>query len=191
MEITQKLLYILQIVNDWLKFAEAKNAVLLAFCGAIITAIITYFSTAENILIFLRVGLLISTFLLAVSSLVCSLSFLPKTDIEDCIWLIIRPSSNSQSLLKDTDNFYFFNNLRKYNADSLLKAMDEFYFDGKIPKPYKKEDLDLASQITINSEIASTKFAFFRQALCLLMLAIFVTLISSFVSLIILVCQKI
>ncbi len=185
MEITEKLLSILQIVNDWLKFAEAKNAVLLAFCGAAITAIITYLSAEETVLNSLRVGLLISTFLLCISSLICSLSFLPKTDIEHFTWQRGRPNRSSQSLLKATDNFYFFNNLRKYDSNSLLEAMDKFYFEDKIPKPYKKEDLDLANQITINSEIASTKFSFFRIALWLLILAILVVPISGFLSLII------
>jgi hypothetical protein len=184
MEITEKLLSILQIVNDWLKFAEAKNAVLLAFCGAAITAIVTYLSAIETMPDFLRVSLLISTFLLGISSLICSLSFLPKTDIEHFTWLRRRPNRNSQSL-KATDNFYFFNNLRKYDSDSLLEAMNKFYFENKIPTPYKKEDLDLASQITINSEIASTKFAFFRIASWLLILAILAVPIVGFLSLII------
>jgi hypothetical protein len=184
MEITEKLLSILQIVNDWLKFAEAKNAVLLAFCGAAITAIITYLSAAETIPDFLQVGLLISTFLLSISSLICSLSFLPKTDMERFTWLRRRPNRNFQSL-KATDNFYFFNNLKKYDSDNLLEAINKFYFEDKIPTPHKKEDLDLASQITINSEIASTKFAFFRIALWLLILAILAVLILGSLSLVI------
>jgi len=49
MDLTTKLISIFQIVNDWLKFAEAKNAVLLAFSGAEITAIITYLSTSDTL----------------------------------------------------------------------------------------------------------------------------------------------
>jgi hypothetical protein len=185
MEITEKLLSILQIVNDWLKFAEAKNAVLLAFCGAAITTTITYLNAATTVPNSLKIGLLISIFLLCVSLLICSLSFLPKTDMEYFTRLRKRPNRNSQSLLKSTDNFYFFNNLRKYDSDNLLEAMNEFYFEDKLPKPYKKEDLDIASQITINSEIASTKFAFFRIALWLLILSILTIPISNLISLVI------
>ncbi|MGI2904357.1 hypothetical protein [Tolypothrix sp. VBCCA 56010] len=37
-ELTVKLRILLQLVNDWLKFAETKNAVLLAFSGTGITS---------------------------------------------------------------------------------------------------------------------------------------------------------
>jgi len=180
---TEKLLCILQIVNDWLKFAEAKNAVLLAFCSGANTAIITYLSTASTIPNFFRYGLLFSIFLLCISSLICSLSFLPKTDIEHFVGS--RANKKSKSLLKDSDNFYFFNNLNKYQPDDLLEAINRLYCGGKVQKPYKKEDLDIASQITINSEIASTKFRFFRRALWLLILSIFTVLISLVITILI------
>src|SRR4028119_1215421 len=142
---TEKLLCIFQIVNDWLKFAEAKNAVLLAFCSAAITAITTYFSTASTIPKFFRYGLLISIFLLCISALICSLSFLPKTDIEHFVGS--RKNRKSKASLKDSDNFYFFNTLNKYQPDELLEAINRLYCGGKVQKPYKKEDLDIASQI--------------------------------------------
>ncbi|MEG5036245.1 Pycsar system effector family protein [Microcoleus sp. AT3-D2] len=182
---TEKLLCIFQIVNDWLKFAEAKNAVLLAFCSAAITAIITYLSTASTIPIFFQYGLLISILLLCISSLICSLSFLPKTDIEHFVWSRTKSVRNSKSSLKDSDNFYFFNNLNKYDSNDLLEAMNRLYFEGTVQKPYRKEDLDIASQITINSEIASTKFRFFRIALWLLIFSIFIVLISLVIAILI------
>ncbi len=185
MMITEKLICIFQIVNDWLKFAEAKNAVLLAFCGAAVTAIITYLSTASTIPIFFRYGLLISIFLLCISSLICSLSFLPKTDIEHFVWSRTKSARKSKSLLKDSDNFYFFNNLNKYDPEDLLEAMNRLYFEGKVKKPYRKEDLDIASQITINSEIASTKFMFFRIALWLLIFSIIIVIGSLIIALLI------
>lgn len=181
MEITDKLISILQIVTDWLKFAEAKNAVLLAFSGAGITAIVTYLSAAVKVPNSLRVGLLIALSFLCISSLICSLSFLPKTDIESFI-LLKKPAMHSKNYLKDTDNFYFFNDLKNYNSDDLLDSINRLYFENKIQKPYKKEYLDIASQITINSEIASTKFMFFRLALWLLIFSILITPVSLLVS---------
>ncbi|MEG5063079.1 DUF5706 domain-containing protein [Microcoleus sp. B3-A4] len=185
MIITDKLLCIFQIVNDWLKFAEAKNAVLLAFCSAAITAIITYLSTASTIPNLFRYGLLISMFLLCISSLICSVSFLPKTDIDHFVWSRTKSVRNSKFPLKDSDNFYFFNNLNKYDSTELLDAMNRLYFEGKVQKPYRKEDLDIASQITINSEIASTKFMFFRIALWLLIFSIFIVLISLLIAILV------
>ncbi|MEH1861896.1 MAG: Pycsar system effector family protein [Nostoc sp.] len=178
MDITDKLISILQMVNDWLKFAEAKNAILLAFCGAGITVTVTYLSAATSILNSLQVGLLISLFFLSVSSLICSLSFLPKTDIEHFVWLRTKPTRKSKTRLSDDDNFYFFNCIKKYEPEYLLDAMNRLYFQSQVQIPYRKEDLDIASQITINSEIAAIKFTFFRVALWFLIFSILVLPVS-------------
>ncbi|AFZ25436.1 hypothetical protein Cylst_3281 [Cylindrospermum stagnale PCC 7417] len=45
-EVFPTLTAIFQNVNEWLKFAEAKNGILLAFSGAGITATITLLATA-------------------------------------------------------------------------------------------------------------------------------------------------
>jgi hypothetical protein len=162
---TEKLISIFQIVNDWLKFAETKNAVLLAFSGAAITAIVTYLSAASSTPRSLQIGLLSSVFLFCISSLVCAASFLPKTDLEKLVWLREKPSRKSAYSLKETDNFYHCNDLRKYSSIELLTSINKLYFEDQIKLPYKKEDLDLANQIIINSEIASIKFRFFVIAL--------------------------
>jgi len=97
----------------------------------------------------------------------------------------MKPARKSKSSLKDSDNFYFFNNLKKYEPTDLLDSMNRLYFEDKVQKPYRKEDLDIASQITINSEIASTKFMFFRIALWLLIFSILVVPISLLISLLV------
>lgn len=174
---TEKLILIFQIVNDLLKFAEAKNALLLTFCGAAIATITTYVSTATNIPISLRIGLLIAIFLLCLSSLTCTLSFLPNTNV--------ITTKSSKSKLKDTDIFYFFGDLKKYNEADLLSSINRLYFEDSIPTPYKKEDLDIAKEITINSKIAATKFDFFRIGVWLLILSILAIPISLVISLLI------
>ncbi|MBN3876707.1 MULTISPECIES: hypothetical protein [unclassified Nostoc] len=163
--ITSKLTSISEIVNNWLKFAEAKNAILLSFSGVIITIIFTYIKTSTNISFTVYIGFTIVVFILFISLLICSLSFLPKIDIEHFIWLRSKPSRKSKILLKDTDNFYFFNDLKKYQPETLLDSMNRLYFDNQVQIPYRKEDLDIANQIIINSEITSIKFIFFRIAL--------------------------
>ncbi len=79
-DVTDKLILIFQIVSDWLKYAETKNSILLAFSGAAITAIITYIATAK-LSFDIQVSLFITLFLLFISSIVTSFSFLPKTRI--------------------------------------------------------------------------------------------------------------
>jgi hypothetical protein len=133
-EVSSKLLVIFQNVNEWLRFAEAKNGILLAFSGAGVTATVTVLATAENIPRSLLIGLLITTSLFCVCALVCSLSFLPKTNLERLLWLQSRPK-NSNILVKDTDNLYFYGDLQKYDPTKLLNALNQHYFENKINTP--------------------------------------------------------
>jgi len=90
-ELSTKLLTIFQNVNDWLRFAEAKNAALLAFSGTAMTAILTVLITAQGLPNSLRIGLLISTIFLNSCTLLCALSFLPKTNLERLLWIRDKP----------------------------------------------------------------------------------------------------
>ncbi|MCM0591397.1 MAG: hypothetical protein HEQ35_20905 [Gloeotrichia echinulata IR180] len=107
-ELTEKLTKIFQIINELLKFAEAKNAILLGFSGAGIAATLTYLSAASNIPKSIHIGFLITTFFLCLCSLVCSLSFLPKTNLEHIVWKRSKPKVNYKLKINDDDNFYYF-----------------------------------------------------------------------------------
>jgi hypothetical protein len=164
---SDKLLTIFQNVNDWLKFAEAKNAVLLAFSGTGMTATLTVLATGQNIARSVQAGLLVSTILLGVCTLLSALSFLPKTDLEKLLWKRSRPASNL--LPQPTDNLYYFGDLQKYKKMDLLNILNEQYFKKAVLVPYGKEHEDLATQIVINSEIAFVKLILFKKAIyCLI-----------------------
>lgn len=184
-ETTEKLTKIFQIINDWLKFAEAKNAVLLTFSSAGITSVITYLSAASNPPNSLKIGLILTASFLCISSLICSISFLPKTSIEYVLWLQSKPSKASAKNLKDTDNLYFFGDLKKYTALELLNTMNNAYFTPPITQPYKKEYLDIANQIVINSQITMLKFQFFIKAVWSLIISIIIIPLTLLFSLII------
>ena len=184
-DVSSKLIAIFQNVNDWLKFAEAKNGILLAFSGAAITATITILSTAQSLPDSLKVGLLLTTILLSICALVCSLSFLPKTNLERLLWLRSRPPKNTNYTKKDTDNLWYFAHLQKYNAIELLEAMNKLYFENQLSVPYKKEYEDIAAQITINAEIAFLKFQIFTYAVYVLIASILVIPFSILTNLII------
>jgi hypothetical protein len=186
-EVSTKLLAIFQNVNEWLKFAEAKNGVLLAFSGAAITATITLLATAQNIPNSLNFGLLLTTILLCICALICSLSFLPKTNLEDLLWLRDRQNKKSHSQDPIKDNFWYFGHLQKYKPDELLEALNEPYFKGSvdITKVEYKEYKDIAAQITINAEIAFLKFEVFTYAIKVLITSILIIPCSILISLVI------
>ena len=186
-EVSTKLLAIFQNVNEWLKFAEAKNGVLLAFSGAAITATITLLATAQNIPNSLNFGLLLTTIFLCICALICSLSFLPKTNLEDLLWLRDRQNKKSHSQDPIKDNFWYFGHLQKYKPDELLEVLNEPYFKGSvdITKVEYKEYKDIAAQITINAEIAFLKFEVFTYAIKVLIASILIIPCSILISLII------
>jgi hypothetical protein len=165
-DLTAKLLVIFQNVNDWLKFAEAKNAALFAFSATGLAAPVTLLATVQNLPNSLKLGLIATASLLCICALLCAWSFLPKTNLEKLIWLKAKPS---QALVANlNDNLYYFGHLQKYSSDSLLNAISQNYLGNKFSPPYPKEAQDLASQITINSAIAFRKYKLFTySAYCL------------------------
>jgi hypothetical protein len=170
--LSEKLYVIFQNVNDWLKFAEAKNAVLVAFAGTGMTATLTLLATVQNMPNSLRFGLLVATALLCACSFICTLSFLPKTNLEKLLWL----KNNSFQAMKPQadDNLYYFGHLRKYDTITLLDSLNQYYLNNSSPlnSSYSKEAQDLAAQIVINSSIAFRKYQLFTCASFLLIVAI-------------------
>ena len=181
-EFSAKLIAIFQNVNDWLKFAEAKNAALLAFSGTAMTAMLTVLVTAQYLPNALKIGLLIAVGLLNICTLLCAVSFLPKVNLEKLLWLGNKPYKKSNPT--STDNLYYFGDLKKYSSIELLDSLNKYYFNNLITSPYSKEVHDLAVQISINSNITSTKFYLFTYALYFLIGSIVCVPITIFVNLI-------
>lgn len=182
-DISAKLTTIFQNVNEWLKFAEAKNAVLLAFSGAGVTALMNLLTTTQKLLNSIHIGLVLAISLLCMCVLLCSFSFLPKTNLKRILQVRNKASRNSNH--KPTDNFYYFEDLQKYSSTKLLDALNSLYFERKVYPPYKKEWEDLATQITVNAEITFLKLKLFTYALWCLIIAILAVPFSMLVSLLI------
>ncbi|MCX5980666.1 hypothetical protein [Anabaena sp. AL93] len=112
----------------------------MAFSGAAITATITILSTAQSLPNSLKIGLLLTTIILCICALACSLSFLPRTNLERVLGL--RRNLNTTN--PDKDNLWFFGHLQKYKPIELLEALNKHYFDSKLNNiPYKKEYQDI------------------------------------------------
>jgi hypothetical protein len=180
--LVEKLRVIFQNVNEWLKFAEAKNAVLLAFSGTAMTATLAVLATVQNLPNSLRVGLLGATALLCVCAFLCAWSFLPKTNLEKILWS--RRVSFQAMKPQVDDNLYYFGHLRKYNSVTLLDSVNQGYLNGAASLPYGKEAQDLADQIVANSSIAFRKYQFFTYGAYCLAISILIVPISILFSLI-------
>lgn len=141
-------------INDWLHFAEAKNAANIALVGAFITAI---FNTENiNILSYLICIIL-------VVSGVCSLiSFIPR--IEEKTDATEKKTANNEL---DEENLLFYENIKMYSANVYLRKIIMMYFDNNKEIEIGKYQIDLSNEIIYNSGIVSIKYTCFRYAIIL------------------------
>jgi hypothetical protein len=148
----EKLELIFKNVNDWLKFAETKNAMLLGFNGVVFFGILKLFIW-ENFpdIFLLKLYLILAMILLSASSLGTLISFVPNLKI-------LRPTFNFK---KENDNFLYFDVLRSKTKEDIIKR-------------YRKDDEQiedyhnhLAEQIITNAAITKRKYDYFTLALWL------------------------
>lgn len=136
-------------INEWIKFAEAKNAANIAFCSAAFMALLNNLLDAESINKWAFWYLIFVVLCLVLSLSISLLSFVPKLKAP---WQHIGDCDKS-------DNLLFFGHACKYSA---AKYLDTLY-NGK--KSIDKSDLAYADQIVTNSKIAFFKFKQFDMAL--------------------------
>lgn len=146
-------------VNDWIKFAEAKNAANVAFCSATIFALTRVVTSKESINIYIMYYIFFVLLCLILSLSISLFSFIPKLRIP---WLYIGKRN-------DQDNLLFFGHACKYTAKSYLEKL----YDGKDQSnENKKLETLYSGQIVVNSKVAYIKFKQFDLAIYFTMIAI-------------------
>lgn len=140
----------LERTNTWLSFAEAKNAALIAFNVAMTGVLSDVLSEYMPILVFLLTLLLIST-------IAALFSFMPN--------LGNRPSPKSKE--QKANNLLFFGDIARCRDErDLIEKTKERYFPEMEESADKKNiNIDLASEILINSRLAVRKYSLFKTAL--------------------------
>ena len=147
-------------VNDWLKFAEAKNGVLITLNGGAIFAFISSFKDKLTLsgVDFLSAEFLFRIFCLEflacclISLLISLLSFLPQTK-EKVFFFPPEPK-------RTNDNPLYFGDIQKYTAVELLDLIKDNH-----QSSYTQMEKHYASQIVINSIITDRKVKYFKLAL--------------------------
>lgn len=147
----KELLEIHSNVKDWLKFAEAKNAMLIAFNAASIYGVAKLPFLEKNVdTSFLSVYFSIVIILLISSAVVCLISFVPR------LKFILISISNSE----DKNNIFFFEHLGKSTPDKILKSLT----DKGVKEEFSKIDNDIAVQIHSLANVATRKYSLFTIA---------------------------
>lgn len=157
-------------VNGWLKFAETKNAGLLAFSGAILVAIAGYVGSADDIPARIELVLIIAAGTLMATAVVALASFLP----------ILNPSRARAGMAPDPqDNLEYFGHLLKHDAKTLTEEIARLYAASD-PSLAGKDKLltDTAHQIIVNSRIAHQKFNLFSWGLYIVSAGVLVAAVA-------------
>ena len=156
----EKLQDIFSNINDWLKFAEAKSATLIACNGALIFGIsrliISYEPKGAYLLYLIMV-----TVLCVLSISICFLSIIPSLSM---------PWEKKTSGASDKDNLIYFSDIAKYTPLAYLNALKaKLELNNSEITGYQK---DLSNQIIINSVIADRKYRAFQKAIWLTLSAV-------------------
>lgn len=148
-----KLLGMLGMVNDWLKFAEAKNFGIVTIASAAMAALLNYVSGPRPIEVFQGIILLVSGLFLTMGLIAGLLSFFPRTDLAGVL-------GGKQGMPERDDNLYYFGHLATYRPRHLAEAVARRYAGGG-PDDVGEVHLALAAQIVTNARITMWKLRLF------------------------------
>jgi hypothetical protein len=150
----ERLREVLAFVDGHVKFAETKNAALLAANGVTLIAVLQILTGEHPVGDWLERYLWILAGGNTVSAVVALLSFLPVTQIP---WLR-RPRRREA-----TGNLLFFGDVHRFNGTTYLQALSTaLEQDGYASNEFERM---YADQVVANSKIASRKFTYFKVAI--------------------------
>lgn len=167
-EAVQKILKeVFDNVNNWLLFAEAKNAAIIVFNIACISIIWNEkWLNKDSILLYIAcIGMLIST-------IVALISFIPQTE-----------KNNSNKSDQTNNNLIFYKDISKYSKKEYIKELFKLYLKTNIEdEEITKLEEDFAEEIVYNSSICVKKFKYFNASLkieiIMLLILVFMVIIA-------------
>ena len=178
----EQLYKIFNNVNDWLKFAEAKNFGLLTLNAAIVFGL-TQISFGDNNVI-KTVGFYVFVPFSILSFLPCLISLFPivtkiesknkKGKIRNSM-KFINYLSNKIDEDKPFENIHFYGYLKDLKED---KFEEEFLKKIGSADKFTKYETELATQILYNSRITSLKYKFFKIGAFLFFLGIIISVFA-------------
>lgn len=176
-EVEQRLLSILAMVNDWLKFAETKNAGLVGLGSAGAAVVASLLNRAHDRV--LTVGLALAAVLVSISVLIGLGSFFPRTSLARHLTREVgRPGPG--------DNLYYYGHLAKYAPAALVEVIASDYAQtGYTDVVHARSREDLAAQIVVNSRITLAKLQLFGIATWFFAAAAVTALVSVLLSVVV------
>lgn len=146
----KRLELIFENVNNWLRFAEAKNAMLLGFNGVVFFGIVRLLTSSSlNDVDILKLYFIIALVCLVFSSFITLLSFVPNLKI-------LKPSFDFK---QDVDNYLYFDVLRSKTKEDIIERYNTQN------EPVTDYHNHLAEQIITNANTTKRKYDYFTLAL--------------------------
>jgi len=149
---------LLKAVNEWLKFAEAKNGGAVGLGSGAVAILLGYLG--EGGFAFVPGFMLtLGGIMFVLSAVIGIASFSPRTDF-------LRLRAMRHGTPSPSDNLYYFGHLAKYSPLRLVEAIVERYLDDEGREKHELTDvqLDIASQVTINARITMWKLRLFNAS---------------------------
>ena len=157
-KLEDRLRYILASVVDMVKFAESKNAALMAASSALIFGIFTIIGQSPSLHFGIVIYLYIVAVFLGLGGITCLVSYIPQNSL---------PRLSSRRQPTRGKNLLFYGNLADLCPESFLKLL---YEQSEIElKGIDPIEEDYAEQIIINSRIALLKFRYFTAAIWIIL----------------------
>ena len=159
-DIEELLRFSLANINNWLRFAEAKNAALVvANIGASFGAL--RLAATQNLYPTAYYYALIAGGTLLLATGIALASFIPQLKIP---WLAQLRAARSR------DNVLFYGHIANYTPENYLKEL--YARRGHKLEEINALERDYAEQMIINSRIALRKYGWFNIAVCLTIIAL-------------------
>lgn len=147
MESNSELKYIFSNINEWLKFAEAKNGGLMVLNTGLVVCILSSYNNIQNFTY--KPAILIGIICLGISLFLIIISQFPIT--HNILY--------NRNKVK-TPNLYFFEHLSHIDKETFITEFKKVN-TSFIPSKF---DTDLINQILVNARITNAKFNFFKFA---------------------------
>ncbi len=165
----ERLRFVLSSVNEWLKFAEAKNGALLAVDIAILFGLFQLISDVDSYYwIYFAAGFV------ALSAVVVLISFVPQLKVPRKWFVKHKNLSKEISLI-------FYAQIANLTPENYVKAL--YTQSGRETSTISPLELDYAQQIIANSRIAVRKGTLFNIGLLMTVLSLLLILIPGLLSL--------
>ncbi|EKK9988623.1 Pycsar system effector family protein [Vibrio cholerae] len=142
----------LKATTDWLKFAEAKNGILIGVGSATLFGVFRLLNSFVSINIYVQAYLYFLLICIGCAVLIALLSFVPR--LEPPFWLKFGEK-------EDDDNPFFFGHICKHSKISYFNLL----VNNGVKSKNSKLDLALCEQVVNNAKIATIKFKMFSMAI--------------------------